>query len=149
MGSQAPATAANGKSAWGPSIQVLLVEDEPDIGDMYLLQLRLDGYRAEIARTGHGALETARDRSPRIVLLDIGLPDMTGLEVLERLAADEVTSRIPVLVLSSFDDPEMVVRARELGALDWLQKHQTAPGRLSELVGSRLSPAPEPRASAE
>lgn len=97
---------------------ILIVEDEADIRDVLEYVLQNAGYQVESAGRGDEALEIARRRSVDLVVLDIGLPGLSGLEVLPRLAGME----IPVLVLSSHDRDDQVVAGLEVGADDYVTK---------------------------
>ena len=66
---------------------ILVVEDEANIADLVDLYLTREGYRVLKQSTGAGALEAVRDQRPRLVVLDIGLPDIDGLEVCRRIRA--------------------------------------------------------------
>jgi len=89
------------------------------VAQMYRLKLELDGYAVDVAGDG-------------ITALDIRLPKMDGLEVLEALRADTATAAIPVVILSNWNEKELVERGISLGALDHLIKSQTTPARLSQ-----------------
>jgi len=99
---------------------------------MYRLKLELDGYAVDVAGDGITALEKARTLRPDIVFLDLRLPKLDGLAVLERLRADTSTAAIPVVILSNWNEKELVERGVSLGALDHLIKSQTTPARLSQ-----------------
>ncbi len=99
---------------------------------MYRLKLELDGYAVDVAGDGITALEKARTLRPDIVFLDLRLPKLDGLAVLERLRADTSTAAIPVVILSNWNEKELVERGISLGALDHLIKSQTTPARLSQ-----------------
>jgi CheY-like chemotaxis protein len=101
---------------------------------MYRLKLELDGYWVEVAEDGIAALEKARALMPDIIFLDIRLPKKDGLTVLEELRADPATARIPVVILSNWNEKELVERGVTLGALDHMIKSQTTPARLSQRV---------------
>lgn len=111
-------------------VRVLLVEDDPTIAQMYKLKLELDGYRVDVATDGEVALDMARRVMPDIVFLDIRLPKLDGLGVLEALRADPATEPLPVVILSNFSERELIDRGAKLGALDHLIKSQTTPARL-------------------
>lgn len=111
-------------------VRVLLVEDDTSVAQMYKLKLELDGYRVEVAPDGDVALEMARRMKPDIVFLDIRLPRLDGLGVLEALRSDPATDPLPVVILSNFNEDELVERGAKLGALDHLIKSQTTPARL-------------------
>ena len=102
------------------------------MAQMYRLKLELDGYAVDVAGDGITALEKARTLRPDIVFLDLRLPKLDGLAVLERLRADTSTAAIPVVILSNWNEKELVERGISLGALDHLIKSQTTPARLSQ-----------------
>src|SRR5437868_6320625 len=114
------------------AVRVLFVEDDVSVAQMYRLKLELDGYSVEVAGDGLVALEKARTMRPDIIFLDIRIPKLDGLAVLEALRADEATARIPVVILSNWNEKELVERGIKLGALDHLIKSQTTPARLSQ-----------------
>ncbi|HEY1456846.1 MAG TPA: response regulator [Candidatus Dormibacteraeota bacterium] len=111
-------------------VSVLLVEDDPSVAQMYKLKLELDGYHVELASDGEMALQLARSTMPDIIFLDIRLPKLDGIGVLEALRADPATEALPVVILSNFNEQELVERGARLGALDHLIKSQTTPAKL-------------------
>lgn len=119
-------------------VRVLFVEDDASVAQMYRLKLELDGYVVDVASDGLAALEKARALHPDIIFLDIRLPKLDGLTVLERLREDASTARIPVVILSNWNEKELVERGVMLGALDHLIKSQTTPARLSQRLADWL-----------
>ncbi len=113
-------------------VYVLLVEDDPSVLEMYRLKLELDGYRVNTALDGEEGLKKAGDLMPDIIFLDIRLPKMDGLEVLRKLRAQEKTREIPVIILSNYDEEDLVARGLRLGAHEYLIKARTTPTSLSE-----------------
>lgn len=83
---------------------VLLVEDSDAIRDAFTILLEDAGYTVLGAGTGEDALRLAADRRPDIVLLDMGLPDMTGLDVVRRIKADADTAGIAVVAVTGRDE---------------------------------------------
>jgi CheY-like chemotaxis protein len=120
-------------------VTVLFVEDDASVAQMYRLKLELDGYTVEVAGDGLLALEKARTLHPDIIFLDIRLPKLDGLSVLEALRADRSTAPIPVVILSNWNEKELVERGIQLGALDHMIKSQTTPDRLSQRLKDWLS----------
>jgi CheY-like chemotaxis protein len=112
-------------------VRVLFVEDDPSVAQMYKLKLELDGYRVEIATDGEMALQMAGRALPDIIFLDIRLPKLDGIGVLEALRADPTTRPVPVVILSNYNEKELVERGAKLGALDHLIKSQTTPAKLA------------------
>jgi CheY-like chemotaxis protein len=113
-------------------VRVLFVEDDASVAHMYRLKLELDGYTVDVAGDGLVALEKARSQRPDIIFLDIRLPKLDGMGVLEALRKDPSTEHIPVVILSNWNEQELVERGISLGALDHLIKSQTTPARLSQ-----------------
>jgi two-component system KDP operon response regulator KdpE len=98
---------------------VLVVDDEPQIRKFLDISLRAQGYATLLAATGHEALERAATRSIDLVVLDLGLPDIEGHDVLRRLRE---WSAVPVLVLSVRASESEKVRALDAGANDYVTK---------------------------
>jgi CheY-like chemotaxis protein len=119
-------------------VRVLFVEDDALVAQMYRLKLELDGYIVDIAGDGLAALEKAREMQPDIIFLDIRLPKLDGLSVLERLRKDPSMEHTPVVILSNWNEQELVERGIKLGALDHLIKSQTTPARLSQRLADWL-----------
>ncbi|HSO94394.1 MAG TPA: response regulator, partial [Candidatus Dormibacteraeota bacterium] len=103
-------------------VDVLLVEDDPSVLEMYRLKLELDGYRVNTALDGEDGLKKAGELNPDIIFLDIRLPKMDGLEVLRKLRAEDKTRDIPVIILSNYDEEDLVARGLRLGAHEYLIK---------------------------
>src|SRR5665647_3553948 len=83
----------------GTPVRVLVVDDEPMLGDLLSTALRYEGWQVETALNGRTAVRTAASLDPDVVVLDVMLPDMSGLDVLRRLR--EARPRIPVLHLTA------------------------------------------------
>jgi two-component system KDP operon response regulator KdpE len=98
---------------------ILVIDDEPQIHRFLRPALELADYAVEQALTGAEGLRLAAARSPDAVLLDLGLPDIDGQEVLTRLRA---FSRVPVIVLSARDRPAEKIAALDSGADDYVEK---------------------------
>jgi DNA-binding response OmpR family regulator len=103
---------------------VLVVDDEPNIADLIELYLAREGYRVVKAGSGDGGLRAVREHRPRLVVLDVGLPDIDGLEVCRRLRQ---TSTIPVIFLTARDGEIDRVLGLELGADDYVTKPFSPP----------------------
>jgi len=115
-------------------VNVLFIEDDPAVAEMYKLKLELDGYTVRVAKDGEEGLQIATDSPPDIIFLDTRLPKMDGFAVLERLRSAERTAEVPVIILSNYGERELVDRGLKLGALEYLIKSQTTPANLSRGV---------------
>jgi len=102
---------------------ILVVDDENNIADLVELYLRKEGYRVLKAATGEDGLAAARRERPRLIVLDVGLPGIDGLEVCRRLQApDSGAAGVPVIFLTARDGEVDRVLGLELGADDYLTK---------------------------
>ena len=100
-------------------MHVLIIEDEPAYVDALTVALEREGYDVSSATDGRTGVIAFLERPPDIVLLDLMLPELSGLDVLRRMRKD---SDVPVIVLSAKDSESDVVTALELGADDYLTK---------------------------
>jgi DNA-binding response OmpR family regulator len=103
---------------------ILVVDDEPNIADLVELYLRRDGFRVVKASAGEDVAAAVGTHRPRLVVLDVGLPDIDGLEVCRRLRQ---TSAIPVIFLTARDTEIDRVLGLELGADDYVTKPFSPP----------------------
>lgn len=108
------------KSLGGQTI--LVVDDEQSIIDFISLGMKYEGARVEAAMDGFAALEAAHRLKPNLIILDIMLPGIDGLEVCRRLRSQEFTADIPVLMLTAKDDVSDRVAGLNTGADDYLTK---------------------------
>ncbi len=101
---------------------VLIVEDESDIARLMKFHLEREGYEAHIASTGRLALEATERLQPGLIILDIMLPDLDGLEVCRRLKREASTKDIPIVMVTARGEESDVVVGLELGAEDYVTK---------------------------
>ena len=109
------------------SYRVLVVDDEPALARALAINLRAHGWDVVTAADGRGALEAAAERHPDVVVLDLGLPDMDGTEVIAGLRG---WTTVPIVVLSARQHGEDKVEALDLGADDYVTK----PFAMNELM---------------
>ncbi|HLY50117.1 MAG TPA: response regulator transcription factor [Solirubrobacteraceae bacterium] len=124
--------------------KVLVVEDEPAIADVVARYLRRAGYETVLAKTGRDALGRAEETRPDVVLLDLMLPDIDGLEVMRRLRREELRRRAIILLTARGEESDRIVGLR-LGADDYVVK-PFSPAELVARVDAvlrRIAPVPE------
>jgi phosphate regulon transcriptional regulator PhoB len=102
--------------------RVLIVEDEPDISGLLAFHLEREGYQVARSTNGADALQQVRVRPPDLVLLDLMLPGMNGLEVCRRLRQDPATAALPIVMLTAKGEEVDRVLGLELGADDYIVK---------------------------
>ncbi|MFM9107700.1 MAG: response regulator transcription factor [Chloroflexota bacterium] len=151
----APAVAAPVRPAdraSGVTTRVLVVEDTPEIARLIQKGLMLDGYHVDLAADGCAALAAVRDRAPDVMVLDLMLPDIDGLEVCRRVrAAEDSTGAppMPILMLTALDAIRDRVNGLNAGADDYLNKpfaHAELSARIRALLRrSSAHPDAEPR----
>jgi two-component system KDP operon response regulator KdpE len=100
-------------------VKILVVDDEVSIQRLLKMTIENAGYKAMIAKNGTEALHDASNMRPELIVLDMGLPDMRGSEVLKTIRS---WSLVPVLILSVEKDHETIVEALDLGADDYMTK---------------------------
>jgi DNA-binding response OmpR family regulator len=110
--------------------RILLLEDEPDIREIVEYTLRRDGYQVQTSADGAAGLAAARQSPPDMVILDLMLPGMDGLEVCRRLRAEPSTAGVAIIMVTAKGEESDVVLGLGLGADDYLPK----PFRPNELL---------------
>jgi len=119
---------------------VLVVDDEQDVVDGVAATLSMRGLAVLTATTGRGALDTIEAHRPDAIILDLSMPDVDGLAVLEQLREWPDLAETPVLIYSAVADDESVRHsAMRLGAIDFLLKGSTSWEELADRVVERLA----------
>jgi two-component system phosphate regulon response regulator PhoB len=103
-------------------VSIVLIEDEPDIREVVEHNLQREGFRVHAAAEGDAGLRLAREQRPDLVLLDLMLPGLDGLEICRRLKEDAGTRAIPVIMVSAKGEESDVVLGLGLGADDYVVK---------------------------
>jgi CheY-like chemotaxis protein len=130
--------------------RIVVVDDQPLLGNIYRSKFVAAGYRVDVAVDGEQAIEMIQHEKPDLVLLDLMLPKIDGLEVLRRLRADSAFRVLPIIVFSASARPGMVEDAWSAGASMVLSKTSTSPKEILELVRQTLANQPnEPTTTPE
>jgi len=116
--------------------KILIVDDEKPILRMY--SEALTGHDIILAENGDEGLKMASKEQPDIILLDIIMPQVNGLDVLEKLKNDRDTSGIPVIILTNLPEEASADKAKALGAVAYYVKAQYDPEKLAEIVNKTL-----------
>jgi two-component system phosphate regulon response regulator PhoB len=102
--------------------RILLIEDEPDIAEVLQYNLEKEGFEVETARRGDSGLEAVRRETPDLILLDLMLPGLDGLELTRLLKRDAGTARVPIVMLTARGEEVDRIVGLELGADDYISK---------------------------
>jgi DNA-binding response OmpR family regulator len=102
--------------------RILVVEDEPDLLDLLVYNLRKEGFRPVRAESGERALEIAQAERPDLIVLDLMLPGLDGLEVCRRLRGTDVTRDVPIIMVTARAEEGDAVVGLALGADDYVKK---------------------------
>jgi CheY-like chemotaxis protein len=101
--------------------QILVVDDDADVCQLMVRLFKRMGHQAQCATSGRAALECVRSHQPDVILLDVMMPEMSGIEVLKELRVNR-KSAVPVIIFSALSDPQVRDEAIQLGASDYWVK---------------------------
>jgi CheY-like chemotaxis protein len=104
---------------------VVIVEDEPDTAEMFIEMMRLAGYQVYNSYAGAPAIALIANKKPDAVILDIMMPDLSGLEVMKYMQRDPSLAEIPVVVVSAKTLPTDIQAGLRAGAVNYLTKPVT------------------------
>lgn len=119
-------------------LKLLIVEDDPLVTELYHRLFGFYKYNIKTAVNGKEGVESAKSFKPDLILLDIMMPVMDGIEALRLLKQDPTTKEIPVILLTNIDDESAIKEAMELGAADYMVKSDFTPNDIIEQVNRYL-----------
>lgn len=119
--------------------KILIVEDDALLSKMYVSIFTSENYEVETAVDGQEGLDKAREVSPTLILLDIMMPKLNGMEVLRKLKADPALKDIPVVVLTNLAGDADIQTALKLGAVRYIIKSENKPKEVEEIVRGILA----------
>jgi phosphoserine phosphatase RsbU/P len=120
--------------------KVLLVEDDVFVSDVYSTRLSKEGYQVFLKNNGRDAVSWLETNVPDIVLLDIMMPYMDGIEVLKELRQKDSCKDVPVIMLTNLSEKENIREALSLGANDYLIKSHFTPSEIVTKVNVFFEP---------
>ena len=118
--------------------KILIIEDDPYVRKLYERIFSFQKHEVSMAADGLEGFEEAKKIKPTLILLDVMMPKMSGIEVLEKLKSDKETASITVLMLTNFGEELIVKQAMEKGAEGVLIKSDFPPDKLIEKVNEYL-----------
>lgn len=122
---------------------LLIVEDDPYVQRMYRRLFTLNNYDVVIVGNGEEGLRLAKEKNPQMILLDIMMPGINGLQVLEELKTDVNTKAIPVIMLTNYGDEQIVGQASKMGASGFIIKSNFSPDEVKNKVKEYLKQVKE------
>lgn len=119
--------------------QVLIIEDDAFIRDLLSEKLTQSHFSIDIADSGEAALEVVAEKRYDLLVLDLELSDMSGIDVLKQLKSSEATAALPVIIFSNNDDPDVKASCLGYGAVDFFVKIDTDLNKLVERINEVVS----------
>ena len=119
--------------------KILIIEDDPLMGRMYQKIFTFEGYEVEVADNGEDGLAKVKSWNPNLVLLDIMMPKMNGMEVLDKLKSDPDTKKLPVVILTNLAGQKDAETAMSKGAVKYIVKSEYEPKQVANIVKEILS----------
>ena len=123
--------------------KILFVEDDEGFFNIFSVPLRMKGYDVVHVADGSAAVEKVVSENPDLVLLDIVLPGMSGLDILKELKEREETKLVKVIMLTNFGSDENISKAMEYGANDYLMKYNIVPSELPDKIAGFMGESQE------
>ncbi len=118
--------------------KILIVEDEKLLNEAYELVLKKEGYSVEVTFNGEAALEVFKKQKPDLVLLDLHIPKIDGVEFLKQLKPADNYPDTRIIIFSNYDDPAEIEAAFKHGATKYILKAWSSPKELIKLVKETL-----------
>jgi CheY-like chemotaxis protein len=118
---------------------ILITEDDPLMSRMYQKIFTFEGFEVEMAADGQEGLDKARELKPTMILLDVMMPKLNGLQVLEKLKADPETKSIPVVMLTNLAGQQDAENALARGAIKYIVKSEYEPKQVADMVKELLA----------
>ncbi len=119
--------------------KILIVEDDPLMARLYEKVFKFEGYEVDVALNGRDGLDKVRVNRPTVMVLDIMMPEMNGLEVLDKLKADPETKTIPVVVLTNLAGGQDAEAALTKGAVKYIVKSEYEPKQIANMIKEVLA----------
>ena len=128
---------------------ILIVEDDPLMAGMYQDIFKEESYEVTVAPDGEEGWNAAKKMKPSLILLDIMMPKLNGIQLLEKLKQDPETSRIPVIMLTNLAGDRDKESALQKGAVKYMVKSDYTPKEVTDTVGSVITTASQAQSIGE
>jgi CheY-like chemotaxis protein len=121
------------------SKKILIVDDEEDMREILKDKFLTCGFSVSLAKDGEDGLKTALSEHPLVILLDIAMPKMDGLQMLEKLRHDEWGSHVPVVLLTNISDMHKIEEAQKMGIQEYMLKAEWKMAQIVDRVKELIS----------
>jgi len=119
--------------------RIIIVEDDTLLSKMYATKFTAEGFDVVLALDGEAAVQQiAKQPFPDFMIMDMMMPKLSGIQVLERMRATPQFAKTPVLILSNLSDPVQIQKVKQLGVVDYLVKANYTPSQIAEFVKTYL-----------
>ena len=118
--------------------KILIVEDDNFVAEVYSTKLLEMGHEVTIAQNGEEGLNALKENEPDLILLDIIMPVMGGIEMLQELKKNEKWKNIPVILLTNVGEKDSIQKVQNLGVQDYLIKSHFTPAEVIEKIDAVL-----------
>ena len=122
--------------------KVLIIEDDISLAQLYKVALEIKGYQVSVAHDGEEGMQLAIQEIPDVLLLDIMMPKVTGLELLVQIKDNPKIRHIPIIMLTNFGQEQNIKEAFDRGATEFILKYHITPEELAGKIASILKPEP-------
>lgn len=124
----------------GQQKMVCIIDDDSDVRDIYRLKFQREGFVVVIAKDGEEGLRVIKEKRPDVILLDIQMPILDGIEMLKILKKDNALANIPVVILSNLDSDTIFKQVSDLGAAEYyLVKSLSNPQKVVDITLQALA----------
>ena len=120
--------------------KVLIIEDDQIVANVYRNKLSVEGYHTKIALDGENGLKTMRTFKPDVIVLDLMLPKMSGVDVIREIRSESEFSKLPIVVFSNTYLTNMIQQAWKAGANKCLSKASCSPREVVDVVRNTVGP---------
>jgi len=117
---------------------ILLVEDDAFVSDIYQTKISSEGFDMMVAENGLEAIKRLEEKIPDLILLDIIMPYMDGIDTLKKIKAEEKWKKIPIILLTNLSEKDKIKEALGIGATDYLIKSHFTPSEVISKVNMVL-----------
>lgn len=124
--------------------RILIIEDDRIVASIYSMRFKANGFEVEVAPEGGTGLKAIHRFQPQLVMLDLSLPEVNGVDIIRKVRTNPATAGLPIVVLSNSYLPEMVQEAWKAGATRCQSKTDCTPNQMLDIVRQLLAGQPQP-----